>query len=215
MECSSPLIIGLDIQKYGSTNNTRKQNFFEFKGPKDNNKRKFFTYIGDDANGDERIWLDIAPHRRSCIKSLISNTNKRPEINLVKKVHRFAHGNKKEISHLFTEASMMTYKLEKNIDKVTSSCIPFASSGRPTKTKKHSLKHVNKEFNTGVQADLLTVKTQEGKYEVLNIVDTSTVFGERSVVQARCANVMMSNFEDSWPFRHGPPEHFSADPEFC
>lgn len=100
----------------------QEKEFFEFKRPCDNHKRRFLTYISNDSNGDERMWIEIAPHRRSSITSLVTNIRKRPEINLVKRVHRYTHGNSKELIDLFTEAGMMTKKIRKAIDKVVSSC---------------------------------------------------------------------------------------------
>lgn len=213
VEGHSPLVIGLDVEKYGTINNV--QNYTEFKRPNDNAKRKLLTYVDTDDNGDERIWLDIAPHRKSSVTSLMANVKKRPELNLVKKVHRFTHGNRHELSTLFEDAGMMTDKVKKAIDKVTSSCIPCTKSGRPANSTKISLKHVNKDFNAEVQADFLTVKCSRGKYEILNIIDTSTGYGERSVVKSRSAEVMKSKFEEYWICRHGSPGQFSADPEFC
>lgn len=55
VEGSSPVIIGLDIEKYGNTNKMHARKCFEFKRPQDKHIRKFFTYISKDANGDERI----------------------------------------------------------------------------------------------------------------------------------------------------------------
>lgn len=140
---SSPLIVVIDIEKYGNTQNMKAQKYFKFKRPHDNSSQKFHTYIAKDASGDERIWLDIVPHTNSYIKSLMANIVKRLEINIVKKVHRFTHCNAKELQTLFEEAGLLTPKLEKAIEKVTVACTPCASRGRPSQTRKISLKHVN------------------------------------------------------------------------
>lgn len=193
----------------------RRKTCFVFKRPHDTDVRKFLTYIAKDGNGDERIWLDLAPHQNSTLRTLMANIRKRPELSLVKKVHRFTHANSTELSSLFKEAGMLTPKIEKAIDKVTASCNACASSGRPANTRKISLKNVNKDFNTEVQADFLTVKFGTNKYELLNVVDCSTAYAERSIVNSRSAQSMMSKFEESWMCRHGAPQYFSADPEFC
>lgn len=146
---------------------------------------------------------------------MMANIKKRPELNIVKKVHRFTHGNATEMSRLFEEAGMLTPRIKKAIDKVTKACTPCARSGRPKNSRKLSLKHVNKDFNIEVQADFMTVKHQGVNYELLNVSDCNTAFGERSIVTSRGASQMMQKFEESWICRHGPPEKFSADPEFC
>lgn len=163
-------------------------------------------YVAKDSKGDERLWVDIVPHANSCVKSLMANIKKRPEICMVKKVHRFTHGNEKELEALFREAGLLTPKIKNAIAKIESSCITCATSGRPVQTKKISLKHVNKEFNVEVQADFMTVNCKEKKYEVLNVEDTSTGYGERKTVDYRCAKKMMAQFEEIWSCRHGAPK---------
>lgn len=61
----------------------------------------------------------------------------------------------------------------------------------------------------------MTVKTEHGKYELINILDLGTGYGERAIVNSRSAEVMMSKFEEYWICRHGSQREFSADPEFC
>lgn len=64
---SSPLVIGLDVKKYGETRNMGKQGYFLFCRPHDNHMRKFFTYIAKERNGDERLWIDLLPYRASSL----------------------------------------------------------------------------------------------------------------------------------------------------
>lgn len=61
-----------------------KQKCFKFHSPHDNDSIKGFTYIAKYDNVDERLCLDIATPINSCVKSLISNIKKLPEINVVK-----------------------------------------------------------------------------------------------------------------------------------
>lgn len=42
---NSPLIIGLDVQKYGVTQNMRKKKYFKFRRPSDNHSRIFFRIL--------------------------------------------------------------------------------------------------------------------------------------------------------------------------
>lgn len=61
----------------------------------------------------------------------------------------------------------------------------------------------------------MTVKFRDGKYEILNVVDTGTAYEERIMVESRSAKTVMAKFEEIWLCRHGAPSNFSADPEFC
>lgn len=59
------------------------------------------------------------------------------------------------------------------------------------------------------------MKSDERNYEIINIVDASRGFGDRTIVESRSAKVMVSKFEESWICRHGSPKSFSVDLEFC
>lgn len=107
---------------------------------------------------------------------------------------------------------MMSPCIKKAIEKVTNPCIPCAKNGRPKNSRKLSLRHVNKDFNIEVQADFMTIKHQGNNYEILNITDCNTAFGERTIVRSRNAEQMMHTFEASWLCRHVPPQEFIADP---
>lgn len=125
------MIIGLDIKKYGDTRNMSKEKFFVFKRPKENGIRKLMTYIDKDKNGDERIWLDIAPNRKSTISSLLANVRKRTALTMVKKVHRFTNGTEKEMTTLFKEADMLSPEVEKAIQshiRLPSMCKEWTSN---------------------------------------------------------------------------------------
>lgn len=121
VEGNSPVVIGMDIERYANINSMDECKQIEFKRPHDNSKLKFLTYVETDANGDERLRLDVATNRKSSVTSLMANIKKRPELNLVKKIHRFTHGNKDELTKLLTEAGMKTERMEKAIKKETSS----------------------------------------------------------------------------------------------
>lgn len=107
--------------------------------------------------------MDIVPHTKACVKSLMANIKSHPELNMVKKVHRFTHRNLKQLETLFSDAGLLTPEIRKAIAKVTSSCIPCTTSGHPILTKKVLLKHVNKEFNLEVREDFMTAKYKDRK----------------------------------------------------
>ena len=60
----------------------------------------------------------------------------------------------------------------------------------------------------------MTVYIREEKYKVLNIVDMSTLYGERAIAPTKDGKVMMAMVEVEWLYKHGAPTKFSADPEF-
>lgn len=47
------------------------------------------------------------------------------------------------------------------------------------------------------------------------MIDTSTGYGERKIVDSRSGKTMMAKFETIWLCSHGAPRFFSADPDLC
>lgn len=128
----------------------------------------------------------------------MANIVKRPEVNIVKKKHRFTNCNAKELQMMFEEAGVITPKIIKAIGKVTSACTPCASSRRSSKSRKISHKNMSEEFNIEVEVGYMTVKLRDAKYEILYVVNTSMAYGERITVKYRNTKTMMTKFEEIW-----------------
>lgn len=213
MKGESPLIIGLDVKKYAITDNTSKPPCMRFKRPTDNDYRQFNTYIEPDDSDNNRIRLEIIPHSRSTVQTLMANDD-RTDISLAKRLHRFTHASDEEMRRILTDANKMTPGLGDACTKVRQACDICASTGTPVPRRKISITHVNSAFNNEVQADFVTILIREERYEVLNIIDTGTRYGERVIAHNHRGDTMMNLFENEWIYHHGPPISFSADPEF-
>ena len=211
----SPLLIGLDIKRYADTLNRTSPSSIIFQRPEDTTQRIFHTYIAADQEGNDRIRFDIAPHAQSTSKSLMGSTTSRQEINMVKRVHRFSHASSKEMQELFKDAKLDTSTVARACEKVHDACDICASTGRPKDKKKVSLTHVNEAFNAEIQADYVVVYIRDEKFEVLNVIDLGTRYGERAIARTRSAESMTHMLETEWIYHHGAPAQFSADPEFC
>jgi len=59
------------------------------------------------------------------------------------------------------------------------------------------------------------VKIHGEKYEVTNIVDLGTRYGERALTTSRSGNEMKRIFETHWFYRHDAPHRFGAEHESC
>ena len=211
----SPLLVGLDIKRYADTLNRTTPSTLVFKRPEDTTERKFHTYIAPDDDGNERIRVEITPHAQSTSSSLMGSQTTRQELNMVKRVHRFSHATSREMQEMFRDAKMNSRKISTACDTVHKACDICASTGRPKDKKKVSLTHVNEAFNAEIQADYVIVYIKEEKYEVLNIIDLGTRYGERAIATTRSAENMTNMLETEWLYHHGAPDKFSADPEFC
>lgn len=211
----SPLIIGMDVRRYSDSTNRESPHTITFQRPHDTTPFTFNTYIADDDGGNPRTRLDIAPNKTTTISSLMSNIVKRKELNLAKRIHRFGHSSVSDMMDIMTDANLDTEKLRHACQKVYDACDICAASGRPKIKKKISLSHVNEGFNQEVQADFLYAVIGDKNYEILNIIDVGTKYGERSLAESRSCKEMKRLFEESWFYRHGAPRRFSADHEFC
>lgn len=215
VEGESPLIVGLDTKEHADTLNRSHPRKIIFQRPCDRSPREMYTYIAEDETKCRRLRLEIIPHTRATARSLMGNVIKRPELNMAKKIHRFTHAHSDEMKMLFKDAGMLTPVLKAACEKVHDACEICVSSGEPKKRKKISLTHVNSAFNEDLTADFVTVRISGEKYEVLNIVDAGTRYGERVIASSRNSTSMQSLLETEWLYHHGAPKTFSADPEFC
>lgn len=143
------------------------------------------------------------------------STTKRADLNMVKRLHRFTHATSDEMQRILSDGGRLTEVIENACDKVFQACDICTSTGAPKSRRKISLSHVNTAFNDEIQADFVTVNIRGERYEVLNIVDTGTRYGERVIASTHSGDVMMKLIETEWIYHHGAPEAFSADPEFC
>lgn len=187
----SPLLIGLDVKRHSDTINIDGHSRIVIKRPHDEKPRVFLTYIMKDEGGDERMRMDIIPHAQSTNNTLMASTVKRCDINLAKKLHRFTHKSKEEMKRILTDSRKLTPQLEKACSKVHDACEICTSTGRPANRRHISLTHINAAFNMEIQADFLTAFIKGEKYEVLNIVDAETKYGERTIANCRNGKEMM------------------------
>lgn len=116
---------------------------------------------------------------------------------------------------LLADAGVMTIELSEAFDIVNQSCAVCAATGRPAAHKKTSLTHINKSFNQSTQADFVIIYLKGKKFEVLNIIEAATRYGERTIEFYRTAKQVTEIFERTWFCEHGAPMTFSADPELC
>lgn len=208
-------MVGLDVKRYADTMHRTSPSTLVFKRPGDTTERTFHTYIGPDDDSNERIRVEITPHAKSTSSSLMGSQTARQELNVVKRVHRFSHVTSKEMQEMFRDAKMNSREIYKACDKVHKACDICASTGRPKDKKKVSLTQVNEAFNAEIQANCVIVYIKEEKYEVLNIIDLGTRYGERAIATTQSAENMTNMLETEWLYHHGAPGKFSADPEFC
>lgn len=214
VEGESPLILGLDVKRFANTDNLAAPPYIRFKRPQDIDTRVFHTYIEPDHDGNDRIRFEIVPHLGSTVSSLMTTT-KNSDINLAKRLHRFTHATADEMKRLLSDADQLTDELKKACEKVYDACEICISSGQPKPRRKISLSHINTAFNDEIQADFVTVMIRGERYEVLNIVDTGTRYGERVIACNHSGDTIITLLETEWIYHHGAPGAFSADPEFC
>lgn len=91
VEGRPPLITGMDLKRYADTCNRTVPGTITFKRPQDKHVFKLCTYILKDNMGNLRLRLSIVPYRMPYMQSLMGSNEKRPELIMAKRVHRFGH----------------------------------------------------------------------------------------------------------------------------
>lgn len=211
----SPLIIGLDLKQYADTYNRDMPRIILFRRPGDVREYKMYTYIATDLNDNPRLRLEIAPHAKSSIHTLMATADKRRELTMAKRIHRFGHASSKDMAKMMKHTGYDMKRITEACDKVFSSCAICASSGRPADRRKISTTHLNAAFNDEIQADFMYVHMRGKKWEIMNIIETGTRYGERAITKSRSAEDIKQTLETCWIYKHGAPRRFSADHELC
>lgn len=210
----SPLIVGLDFKRYANTYNRDMPRMIQFKRPSDVHVYTMYTYISDDQTGSPRLRLDIVPHPKSTLRTLMT-TAERKELHMAKRIHRFGHASAMDMMKLMQPTGYDKASIKEACEKVCASCDICATSGRPADRRKISTTHINAAFNDEMQADFLYVYIRGHKHEILNMIDLGTRYGERAVTAARSAEEVKRTFETYWFYKHGAPNSFSAGHELC
>lgn len=146
--------------------------------------------------------------------TLISVERARRELNLSKRIHRFGHATAGEIKYMMYRTRLDKKKIEQSCETVYDACPIFSATGRPSIKKKVSTSHVKEAFNEKIQVDLIYVKINNERIEVLNIVYIETQYGERTITGSRTTEEIKKELELNWLYRHGASKELSSDYEF-
>lgn len=92
------------------------------------------------------------------------------------------------MSHLLRDTGVEDERLEAPYGRCYDICDICMSTGWPRDRKKVSIAHMNDAFNSAIQAEYLVVYIRGGKFEVLNVVDAETGYGEREIAPERKSN---------------------------
>lgn len=214
VEGRSPLILGLDVKQYSNTLNRQDPPVIEFQRPSDTAVRQFEIYQAKDEDGNPRLRVSMVPHQHSSVRSLLANGSARQDLNLVRRLHRYTHWNSHEMKQFLQDAGQLTAERSRICQKIQDECDVCASSGRPAIRNKISMTHINQQFNEEVQVDFTVAYIAGEKYEIFNIIDLGTGYGERSIAASHGTEQIIQLIETTWLYRHGAPGTLSADPEF-
>lgn len=139
----------------------------------------------------------------------------RSDLNLAKRLHRFTDASSDEMKRIFSHEGKWMTEICQACIKVHQSCELCALTGNLITRPNISISHVNVELNDLQQADFLTVLIRVERNELLNIVDTRTLYGERAIDPNLNGETLMNIIASEWTFHYGPPRAFGADPKFC
>lgn len=157
----------------------------------------------------------MVPHANGSFRALLAAHLQHDALKVATKIHALSHAHSDDIKAILRDAGRLDAEASRACEEVVQSCVVCASTGRPAQHRKVSLTHVNSSFNQELQADFTIVYIQGSKYEVLNLSDAGTRYGEREIASTRSAETIKGIFERSWMYHHGAPKRFRSDPEFC
>lgn len=211
----SPLIIGLDVQRYSQRSFLQPRPQISLKRPHDDVAKQLPIYINEYNPILARAHIDVIGIIPISNSFLVANhmQDMRPTT-LAKRIHRYSHAPLREMVDIMKAGGKGGESVEKLCKEIVDSCPVCAKSGLPLSSKKVSLSHVCQSFNQEVQADFMFVEIRKSRYCVLHIVDAGTRYSECIIVGKRCGEEMVIAMETGWLLRHGAPRRFSADSEF-
>lgn len=208
---SSPLVIGLDLKQYTTTDN------FNFrliiKRPTDKEERTLRTYMTNNSLTDCRIRAELVRMPESYALTQTGKFMDRPAT-IVKRLHRLTHAPAAEMQTILKDAGILTNEMRDIITNVTRNCEICVKSGPPKVSRKISISHVNEAFNIEVQMDFMYCFIRGTRHVVLHFVDSGTAYSEAVIVANRNMDIIIESFEKEWINRHGTPEFVCGDDEF-
>ena len=74
----------------------------------------------------------------------------------------------------------------------------YAQNGRPVRSRKFSLTHINQAFNKESQIDFLFPTVRGCKPTVLNVTYTGTNYSELVQCESRTANIIIQAIDTTW-----------------
>lgn len=212
---NSPIVIGMDIKRFTTTNNLSKPTFMYMRRPGDRGSRCLQTYLSGDGPLTTRLRLLVAPTGLSL--ALMGGARK-PEpirpMTLAKRIHSMTHAHPLQAIRICRDAGWLSPELVRAIKEVSRACPSCAISGPPGPSKKISINHVNEHFNEEVQADYTYLNIDGKTYTALHVADVGTGYSEIKIVKSRRADQLVNDIDLVWIYKHGTPKTLSADDEF-
>lgn len=208
---SSPIVIGLDVKRHADTLCLSSPKRMVLRRPTDTQSYEFNLYT---SPFDERLHVNTI-NRSSVIRtSMLSGSHFTQPTAMAKRLHRFTHARPDDIRDLCHQANKLTPELSEEISKVFGACEICVSTGLPLTSRKVSLKHINRLFNTTVQVDYMYPEIRGTKYLCLHIICASTAYSEVIMMPNRQMQVCAEVLEVSWIYKHGAPTTLAGDDEF-
>ena len=129
------------------------------------------------------------------------------------KLHLYTHMTRADMQELWKRAGILTPVLSQALHSAYDRCISCTSTGRPAASRKVSFKKLLYTFNDHIQVDFFFIKSFKNT-PIQHIVDVASGFSATDILPSRDMDVAAKIIECKWIHQYGPPQRFSADPEF-
>lgn len=211
----APITIGLDVQQFSKRDFCIPEPFLTIHHPQDSNPKSLPIYVKGRNSLTKRAYLDLIglTPTSGALTATVSGLTIRPTT-MARRLHRYTHAPLREMVDMLTRTGCDKTAALRICREIHDNCLVCAQTGPPAPTRKISLTHVCRAFNTEIQADFMFVAIRATKYCVIHVVDASTGYSETAMSPQRSVSTMASAVETIWIHRHGTPSSFSADTEF-
>lgn len=168
----------------------------------DTRERIFNTYTESESKENKFLLhqhMRITPILRTTSSKMLSKLSEsasRLPLVLSKGIHRFTHANPAEIIRICGEAGIQTPLPKNAIEKFDSASEVCARNGRPKRTQKVSLKHINEDLHKEGQIDFTFHDIRGEKRPLLVMTDTRAGYTETQIVAKRSTTTIIGVVEN-------------------
>lgn len=187
----SPLIVGLKVGRYASTEFLSQPPIVTCKRPTDNETRRMRIYVSSPDPIRARAYIYVL---FSAAHGLLAGyTRVRRPFSFAKRLHRFSHASDPDMNRMLRRVGYEEKKLEYVVEAVGEECLACAQCDPLFTSIKILIYREEESFYEPVQSEFTSIKIKGRMHCVLHTVDFSTFYSE---AETNSAVALRGRYED-------------------